>query len=128
MTQTRFQMTICFQTLCSSSIHAALIKLAPTSTWIMYAITSPLKFALCSVCTHLKSVQFTFVHIYLYFDLHVYLAASDHYYIISMHFIKLYKGNVPVFLTAVIPTTKQTNKKNQPETLTAFFSSYTSFI
>lgn len=62
---------------------------------------------LCVQSVHTLRVYNSHLYISLYFDLHVYLAASDHYYIISMHFIKLYKGNVPVFLTAVIPTTKK---------------------
>lgn len=89
-----------FSTHTSASTHAAFNeKRASTSALNLYAITPPLGFALRSVWTHLKSVQFTFVHIFVFLICMCALLPVDHDYIISMHFIKLYKvkGNAPVF-------------------------------
>ncbi len=51
-----------------ASIYAALSEPVSTSTLNLYAITPPLIFALHSVWTHLKSVQFTFVHIFVFWS------------------------------------------------------------
>lgn len=49
------------------------------------------KICFCVQSEHTLRVYNSHLYISLYFDLHVCIAASDHNYIISMHFIKLYK-------------------------------------
>lgn len=65
---------------------------------------------------HTLRVYTSRLYISLYFDLHVCIAASDHEYIVSMHFIKLYKGegNAPDVSDCCYETTGEsvTKKKN----------------
>lgn len=119
-----------FSTHTSASTHAAFNeKRASTSALNLYAITPPLGFALRSVWTHLKSVQFTFVHIFVFLICMCALLPVDHDYIISMHFIKLYKvkGNAPVFFDCCYGITHNWTSWEPQKTKKQHFSFNTSF-
>ena len=85
---------------------------------------------LCVQSEQTLRVYNSHLYISLYSDLHVCIAASDHDYIISMHFIKLYKvkGNDSVFFDWWFETTKiiisSSPKKTEKK---SFFSSSTTF-
>lgn len=64
---------------------------------------------------HTLRVYTSRLYISLYFDLHVCIAASDHEYIVSMHFIKLYKGegNAPDVSDCCYETTGESVTKKK---------------